>query len=157
MYCPTCGNQLAQALSYCNRCGANLKPGHEQGETMPPGKAINSLMMAIVAAAIILLGMGLGALVLMKQGAIPEGLGTAFVIICFLTLPVIEGLLVWQVMRLNKAAKGEGGIAQAKDSGAALLNAATTRALPDAVEPVPSVTEQTTRAFEPLYRDGERR
>lgn len=24
MYCPTCGNEIATELKYCNRCGANL-------------------------------------------------------------------------------------------------------------------------------------
>lgn len=73
MYCPTCGAQLAQALSYCNHCGANL--GTSQVQSEAAGTAIDTLMWVIVGTTITLLGMALGALVLMKNGAIDERLG----------------------------------------------------------------------------------
>lgn len=157
MYCPTCGNQLAQALSYCNRCGANLGLVKDHGETRTAGVTINSLVWAIVATTIIVLGMGLGSMVLMKDGSIHQGLGTAFVILCFLTLPVVEGILVWQMMRLNRMAKEAGGPAQEKKPLTSKLDAAPERSLSEPVEPIQSITDQTTRSFEPLYRDGEHR
>jgi hypothetical protein len=153
MYCPTCRTQVAAALSYCTRCGANLSPVKGHGETRPAGE-LNSLIWAIVATTIIVLGMGLGALVLMKDGSIPEGLGTAFVILCFLTLPVIEGLLVWQLLLVNRRGKQASGVAQRNEQQTEELGAPPPRSLSEPVEPVPSVTEQTTRALEPLYREG---
>lgn len=152
MFCPSCGIGLAQALSYCNHCGANLSAVKGHGEVVPAGKTVNSLVWAIVATTIIVLGMGLGALVLMKDGAIAEGLGSAFVVLCFLTLPVVEGVLIWQLRRLNNATKEARGIAQGKDSTASELDAAQARSLAEPVASVPSSTEQTTRAFEPSYR-----
>ena len=107
MHCPSCGTQLAQTLSYCNRCGANLSQLKDPGDNASPrqAKTINSLIWAIVATTIIVLGMGLGALVLMRDGRIDEGLGRIFVILCFLTLPIIEGLLVWQLFTSNRRVK----------------------------------------------------
>jgi hypothetical protein len=83
-------------------------------------------------------------------------LGSVFVIMCFLMLPVIEGILIWQLWRLNKRAKGASGTAQVKDSKTNELGAAPVRSLAEAGDPVPSITEQTTRAFESSYREGKR-
>ena len=157
MFCPTCGAQSAQGLRYCNRCGANLSPDQNHSETGSPGPSINSMVWAIVVTSIILLGMGLGALVLMKDGGIPQGLGTAFVILCFSILPLVEGVLVWQLMRLNKKAKEANWIAQGEGGTTRELAAAPARSLSDSVEQLTSVTEQTTRDLEAVYRKGERR
>ena len=99
--------------------------------------------------------MGLGALVLIKKGEIDAGLGSVFVIACFAAMLVVDGILVWRLLRLNKAAKESRTLAQVPE--AEELHAPRTRALREPSEPVPSVTEQTTRTFEPLYREGERR
>ena len=156
MNCPTCGTQLAQALSYCNRCGAHLSTVKDHSESKPSGKTVDPLVWAIVATTILILGMSLGALVLMKDGKIAEGLGTAFVILCFLTLPVVEGLLAWQLLRLHKRAPEAGGTTQRGDPKTHELDAAPALSLPEPVDPVPSITEESTRAFEPLYRERKR-
>ena len=168
MYCPLCGTQLAQALSYCNRCGANLSPLKDTssstttthsapaGETVPQPRTLNSLIWAIVVTTIIVLGMGLGALVLMRDGSIDEGLGRIFVILCFLTLPIIEGLLVWQLLSVNRRVKRVSVQVQEHASPQDELGATTARSLSEPGEPIPSVTEHTTRAFEPSYRSRER-
>jgi hypothetical protein len=111
----------------------------------------------IVGTTITILGMGLGALVLMKQGQIDAGLGSIFVIACFAALLVVDGALVWRLLRLNKATKEMRALAQAEAPEAEEPGSAQTRALGDPDEPVPSVREQTTHTFEPLYRERERR
>lgn len=166
MYCPSCGIQLAQALSYCNRCGANLSPlkdlsttitpGAPLHETVPQPRTLNSLIWAIVVTTIIVLGMGLGALVLMRDGGIDQGLGRIFVILCFVTLPIIEGLLVWQLLSSNRRVKRLSGQVQEQTSSPDQLSASTARSLAEPVEPMPSVAEHTTRAFEPSYKGHER-
>jgi uncharacterized membrane protein YvbJ len=35
MYCPSCGSELTSELSYCNRCGSNLKPLSNQSGGSP--------------------------------------------------------------------------------------------------------------------------
>jgi len=166
MYCPSCGIQLAQALSYCNRCGANLSPlkdfntsitaGTPAHDSVPQPRTLNSLIWAIIATTIIVLGMGLGALVLMRDDSIDQGLGRIFVILCFLTLPIIEGLLVWQLLSSNRRVKRLSAYVQEHTSSPDELSATTARSLSEPAEPIPSITEHTTRAFEPSYRSRER-
>src|SRR5947208_9319133 len=98
MYCHTCGARLAQALSYCNHCGANLSTLKDQGQA---GTAIDTLLWVIVGTTITLLGMALGALVLMNNGTINERFGMAFVILTFVALVVSDGVLVWRLLRLR--------------------------------------------------------
>ena len=74
MECPTCGAQLSQTLSYCNRCGANLSLVKDQSGTKAHGKAVEDVMGSMIVTAIPILGIILGALVLMKKGQIAEEL-----------------------------------------------------------------------------------
>ena len=157
MYCHTCGGLLAEALSYCTHCGANLSTSKAQGQAETAGMAIDTLLWVIVGTTITLLGMALGALVLMNNGQINERLGTAFVILTFVTLVVAEGVLLWRLLHLNRGAEEKGGLSQHNDLNTEEPNPLTTRALQEPLEPVASVTEQTTRAFEPSYGKGERR
>lgn len=157
MYCPTCGAQLAQALSYCKHCGASLRANQDLDAAKPPDETIDSVMWVIVGTTITILGMCLGALVLMKDGTIDPALGTVFVILGFVSLVLVEGVLLWRFLNLSKGAKAIRGLVQGKDSDAEEPGAVRTRALSEPGEPVPSVTEQTTRTFEPSYKEDERR
>lgn len=157
MYCHTCGAQLAEGLSYCNKCGANLGPLKDQGQTGTAGTTVDAVLWVIVGTTITLLGMALGALVLMNQGQINERLGTAFVILTFLALVMVEGGLVWRLLQLNRGSENMRTVPRANDLSTAELNPSTARALPEPLEPVSSVADQTTRSLEPSYDKGERR
>ena len=157
MYCHTCGARLPQALSYCNHCGSNLGTLKDQGQVGTTGTAIETLLWVIVGTTITLLGMALGALVLMNNGAINERLGTAFVILTFVTLAVSEGVLMWRLLHLKRGGEEIRTVSQLKEPSAEEPDPSTARALPDHLEPVSSVTEQTTRTLEPTYGKGERR
>jgi hypothetical protein len=156
MYCPTCGTRLAEALSYCKHCGASLRTSTYPDDNKPPDKTIDSLIWVIVGTTITILGMCLGALVLMKDRSIDFALGTVFVILSFAAFVLVEGVLVWRLLHLNKGAQDTRGPGQDKQSDAE-LGAIRTHALGEPPEPVPSVTEQTTRSFEPSYKTDERR
>jgi len=150
MDCPTCGAQLSQALSYCNRCGANLSLVKDPGGPKAHGKAIDEVMGSMVVAAIPILGLILGALVLMKKGHIAEELGIAFVILSALMMLVLEVIFFGQLRRLNK------GVGVSSPPGGFKtdeLGAGTLRSLAAPVEPMSSVTEQTTRTLEPVYSE----
>jgi hypothetical protein len=59
-------------------------------------------------------------------------------------LPLVESVFTWQLLSRKRGAEETG------DTATKELYAAQARVLP---EPVPSVTEHTTRAFEPIYTD----
>ena len=157
MYCQTCGVELANALSYCNKCGANLGTLKVQDQANAAATTIDTLLWVIVGTTITLLGMGLGALVLINKGEINERLGTAFVILTFVTMVVLEGVLVWRLLHLSRDTEKIRAASQPNDLSTNELNPLTARALHEPLEPVSSITEETTRTLEPSYGKGERR
>ena len=110
----------------------------------------------MVGMTVVLLGMGLGALVLIQDGKIDPGLGRAFVTLSFVAFVVVEGVLLWRLLSLHKLSKEQRGLHPAQNFEHAELNEARTRALSDPGEPVPvpTVTEQTTRNLEPSYTES---
>lgn len=151
MFCPSCGARLAKALSYCNQCGANLSPLKAEGKRET---TTDTLVWVIVGTTITLLGMALGSLVLMKDGAIHQGLGIAFVILSFVALVLVEGVLLWRLLRLNRVAQGTEAAPQPKDLSTDKLEADAPRSLNEPPESVTNAAEQPTRVFEPSYRNG---
>ena len=155
MTCPTCGARLKRALSYCNHCGANLSSlkfdsGSESSET-----TTDTLVWVIVGTTITLLGMALGGMVLMKNGSIPEGLGSAFVVLSFAALVLVESVLLLRLLRVNKAARQARYPDAAEDFKTAELGESSPRVLEAPAESVSSVTEQTTRALKPSHKERE--
>jgi hypothetical protein len=157
MYCQKCGGQLAAALSYCNHCGANLSTSKELIQAGTAGTAIDTLLWVLIGTTITLLGMALGALVLMKKGEIDGALGMAFVVMTFAALVVSDGVLVWRLLHLNRGSKDTKAVPQLHDPGTDQIDASTVRVLQEPLEPVSSVTDQTTRTLEPSFGKGERR
>ena len=157
MYCPACGTRCDQPLSYCKNCGANLTALKVQRDVEKTGTSIDTLVWVITGTTITLLGMGLGALVLMKEGKIDAGLGSAFVILSFVALLVVEGVLLWRLMSLKKTGEEIYSLPQPKDPSTNRLESPPVRALHEAADSMPSVTERTTRTLEPLRRGDELR
>src|SRR4030095_13763058 len=141
MYCHTCGGRLEQSLSYCNHCGANLSTLKVQDQAETAGMAIDTLLWVIVGTTITLLGMALGALVLMNNNAINERLGMAFVILTFLARVVSDGVLVWRLLHLNRGAEEIRAAPKPNDLSIEESNPLTERALQEPLEPVSSVTQ----------------
>ena len=153
MFCIACGTPLAPGLSYCNRCGVNLK---ERGETKTG--SVNAFLTAITLIGIIGLGIMLGgALTLRREADLPVELVGFFMLFTFATIMVIEVLLVRQLSKLSSAAErkvievSQQFPRQFVEPGQ--LPEAQPRTL---AEPIPSVTENTTRALEFSRNDSAR-
>jgi hypothetical protein len=128
-----------------------------QGQSGTAGTATDTLLWVIVGTTITLLGMALGALVLMNNGPINERLGMAFVILTFVALLVSDGVLVWRLLNLNLRAKEIDAAPHVSELSTEDSTQSPVRALDEHFEPVSSITEHTTRTFEPSYSKGERR
>jgi hypothetical protein len=72
----------------------------------------------------------------------------AFTLLSFLIMLLVEGVIVRLLFRRKRGAEDAGDIVQLKGQATKELDAAQARALP---EHLPSVTEHTTRAFDPSY------
>jgi len=145
MYCANCGTQLVQGLSYCNRCGFNLK---ERPETNTA--AISAFLTAITIIAIVGLGIMIGGpLVLRKEAGLSQELLGVFMLFDFLIIGVTEFMLVKNLSKL---------LAAPKEKQPRFLQPPVPQdlRLPQAStlgEPVPSVTENTTRTLEYARRE----
>ena len=150
MYCSSCGVAVAQGLSFCNYCGAKLSG--EKGDNVIKSSEVKpeSLVWGMVA----VLVFGFVAIVFlmmaMKMVGLNVGQILAFTILSFLIMLLVEGVFIWQLLRRKRGTEETGDTALSKEQATKELDAAQSRVLP---EPVPSVTEHTTRAFEPIYSE----
>ena len=141
MYCAACGTPLTPGLSYCNRCGASLK---ERSESK--SNAIPAFLTAITLIAIVGLGIMLGgALTLKRDADMAQEIVGFFMLFTFIIVVVTEVLLVRQLSRLT--GKAEHTMPTPAPS---FVPATEARALPARApgEPIPSVTENTTRTLD---------
>ncbi len=154
MYCSSCGVAVVQGLSYCNYCGAKLNG--EKGDNAIKLSEVKpeSLVWGMVAvlvfgfAAIVFLMMA------MKMVGLNVGQILAFTILSFLIMLLVEGVFIGQLLRRKRSAEGISDAALSKGQATTELDAAQARVLP---QPIPSVTEHTTRAFEPIYSERKSR
>ena len=151
MYCSTCGLQTSPGLSYCNRCGANLKSRDES-----PNANVAAYLTTISIVALAGLGIMLGGALVLKNKAHLEGeIIGPFMAMAFLVVMTIEIYLCRQLSRLTTTSEKIATpvpppIASIQNE----LGAQQKRALH---EPLPSVTENTTRTLEYSYNEPERR
>lgn len=149
MYCSTCGVAVAQSLSYCNYCGAKL--GEAKNENLVRSSEIKPEL--VVAAMVATFVLGLIAIT-MLIGVMKSVLGfetgqiLAFGLLSFLIMILLEGVFLRLLFRRPRANEGASDNESSKGQTKRELDAPRARALQ---EPGVSVTEHTTRAFEPIY------
>jgi len=86
----------------------------------------------------------------MKMVGLNVGQILAFTILSFLIMLLVEGVFIWQLLRRRRGAEETGDTALLKEQAPKDLEAAQARVLREAM---PSVTEHTTRALEPIYSE----
>jgi hypothetical protein len=140
MYCSGCGSPIAPGLSFCNRCGTSLK---ERGESNTG--PITAFLTAITLIGVIGLGIMLGGAVALKFGAqASDDIVALFMVMTFLIVGVVEFLLCKQLSRLTSAEKRQSLASPQQAAMPGELRGPQPRTLP---EPIPSVTENTTRTL----------
>lgn len=153
MYCPSCGTELTQGLVYCNRCGANLKPVANSA-SVPPAKLVGAAWAISVAIALVTLG-GFGmifglVMALITRGMSLSGGGMTLIVFTSLIILAVDWLLVRQLSRVLDIPRLPGGVTpRIKAADTVILKIGAP------FEPVPSVTEHTTRTLEPVRRERE--
>ena len=144
MYCSTCATPLTPGLSYCNRCGANLK---ERGISIT--SSVQAYLTAITLIAIPGLGLMLGGAIALKNGAqFDQEMIGMYMFLCFLIIAVVEIFLLRQLSRVS-------GSAEKLSSAPQMALPTDLRATPEPRElparslsdQVSSVTENTTRTL----------
>ena len=153
MYCSSCGGAVAQGLSYCNRCGAKFG-GAEGGGAVRSSEVkpelLVSSMVRLFVLGLLAISVLIGVLKAVAGFDLPLLLAAAT--FSFVLLFVVECVLVGLLFRSRRGAGKSGDAVPPKDQTTGRLGAAQApaHALP---EPLPSVTEHTTRLFEPAHTD----
>ena len=150
MYCSTCGVVVAQGLSYCNYCGAKLSGA--KGDDVNPSPDLKPGL--LVSAMVVVFVFGLVAITMLigvMKAVLHLDVGQllAFTMLSFLIMLFLEGVFIRLLFRRKRGIE-EGDTVLMKGPATKELDAAQARVLP---EPVPSVTEHTTRAFDPIYSE----
>lgn len=141
MYCSNCGSPLSQGLSFCNRCGNNLR---EREATKATG-AITAFLTAITLLGVIGMGIMLGGALALREGAgFSQDLIGIFMLFTFLLVGVTEIMLIRQLSRLTGASADKKSLPEMQQAPYELRPGQATAL----AEPVASVTENTTRTLE---------
>jgi len=150
MYCSSCGVAVAPGLTYCNHCGEKLSSAKSnciiKSPEVRPGTLVGAMVFAFVfglVAITLLMGM-MKAVLHLEVGVI-----LAFTALSFLIMLSLEGVFIRVLLRRKRGAEEAGDTLLLKGQAARKeLDAA--RVL---TEPMASVTEHTTRAFDPIYTE----
>jgi len=160
MFCPSCGAEYAIELKYCNRCGANLSTAGLQPQPVPV--VVNVTKPTLILSALMLLVTlgGFGGLVggAIALAPVLRGNDSFMAIIMFgmLIILVVDIYLVRLLSKLVNAALTSNAQHPATQSLSAHVPPQFQNPSPTArLQGVPSVTENTTRYFEPYRGSGE--
>jgi len=148
MYCSSCGATLAPALSYCNHCGARVAEPEKEAKSSSAGPG--TLVAAIVCTfvfGLVAITMLMGVMKVML--ALESGVVLGFAMMCFLAMFALEAVFIRLLLRRKNDARELPGSTSFAGPVTKELNTATPQMLG---EPLPSVTEHTTRTFEPTYQ-----
>ena len=153
MYCPSCGTEVTQELSYCSRCGANLKPLVSQAG-LPPSKLVGAAWAISLAVAVVTLG-GFGMIFGVVMTLIDKGIGLSpggmiLVFFAMLFILAVAAMLVRQLSRVLSIPQLSSEAAPAQKPN--LVEKPMPQIMP-AREPGSSVTDHTTRTFDPIYKE----
>src|SRR5262245_19338279 len=146
MFCPNCGAPSLDHLKYCKQCGASLTDQAQKSMN----KSIETLGWVIAGTTITLLGMALGSLVLIKQGAIDTTLGSIVAIMSLVGWVLVESVLLWRLLREART-PNERTTLPAVKLDTRELRPAERGELAEPAQPL-GVTETTTRELETAYR-----
>ena len=145
MFCSNCGTPRAQGLSYCNRCGADLRDRKQSSNT----GAISAVLTAITILGIVGLGIMLGgALVLRKEAGLSQDIIGVFMLFTFLIVILTEFMLVRNLSKLTSSTQESTKYSLPPPP----VNDLRLPPARNLGEPVPSVTENTTHTLDYVPR-----
>ena len=144
MYCFACGSPITASLSYCNRCGASLKDRPDPPQT----KNIAAFLTAITLIGISGLGLMLGGALALRESGFGSEIIGPYMLMTFALVLIVEIYLCRLLSRVGFRSEGPEHARSITGSVPNVLRGGQPRGLP---EPIPSVTENTTRTLQ--YQD----
>jgi len=149
MYCQFCGTAVPQHMRYCNRCGTQLVTSEESAAKTAREKRLDEYLDGLFWITVFGLAFIFGGTVILKKLALNNWLILGYMLLSSIAFLINFGLSLWGVARIHR----EGKIDQsttASPNTSELASPQEAAALPPAT-PLSSVTENTTRSFDPVY------
>lgn len=145
MYCQTCGSALTLHTNYCNRCGTQLTTttNDKNAYKTPAEKRLDEYLEGLFWISALGLGIIIGGSIALKSVQFSDWIIIVYAVLSSTVFLINFGISLWGALSLMRSSKDGKMTIQPGH--------ADTRELPPARgEPlmVPSVTENTTRAFE---------
>lgn len=148
MYCSSCGVAVTEGLRYCNYCGAKLNRGSVASSSEVRPEYLVFAMMASFVFGLVAITVLMG--VMKTVLGLPVERVLALSLLPFLVMLLLEGIFIRLLLRRTRRTAEAGDTVQLKGQATKELDAAPGQVLPEAR---PSVTEHTTRAFDPIYTE----
>jgi hypothetical protein len=148
MYCHACGIALTQQTKYCNRCGAQLIKEDQAGELWRSKKRLDEYLDGLFWITVFGVGLVLGGMVAMKKVGLSDFFILVYLVLSSAAFLVNFGLNLRAALRIGR---GTGDL-KSDERQTSQLDPAPQ---PVSLYPVSSVTEHTTRSFEPCRRRTE--
>src|SRR5258708_34005976 len=153
MYCPSCGAEYTIELKYCNRCGANLDTGiSTQSQIAPVSITKPAIVLGAMLVLLTLGGFGMlmsAAIDLSRSARLDPGAITGMVVTGLLTILTTDIFLVRLLTKIINASLSSGAPTSQRRSKALANSSVIQPPSTSRLGGVPSVTEGTTRFFEP--------
>ena len=147
MFCSACGVAVSQGLTYCKNCGGKLPRTDEHRPAEPKPENIIVMMVATFVMGLFVISVLMATL----KGVLHFDFGPliAITMLSFLIMIALEGVFIRLLFR---------GRQRYEDKDTTLKNAQTTTKQLEAqsqfpLQPVESVTEHTTRTFDPVFSE----
>lgn len=141
MYCHSCGIALTQQMKFCNRCGALLiKPETDLKRTE---KRLDSYLEGLFWVTVFGLGIIFGGLIVLKKVDFEKWVLVTYLCLSSTAFLINFGINLWGALKLmsSKEIPAPESNTRELESGTPMLLTPTQ---------TPSVTENTTRSFEPV-------
>ena len=151
MYCQNCGSGLNPQTKYCNRCGIQLVPAREvRLEKTATEKRIDEYLDGLFWISVFGLAFIVGGAILLKKVHFSDLIVLIYVVLSSTVFLINFGLSLFGALSMMRRSKQDKLMPAGQD----------TRELSPKVEPVlmpaSSVTENTTRSFEPAEQNRAR-
>ena len=147
MYCSACGMEATIEVNYCKRCGNTLSP---QTSLQSIPVSLTGPSWAMATAVIAMIGIIFAAVANLADKGISAVALTWMVIVGLGTVIALVAMIFRQLSRTFLVSQQKVPAAPFKPQIAGEFSHLRPGALP---EHMPSVTEHTTRTFEPAYRE----
>ena len=149
MYCSNCGVAVTESLNYCNHCGVRIVTSNSDEvagyRNVKPGLLVSAMVGTFVLGLIAITAL-LG--VMKSVLGLEAGQILGFAVLSFSIMLFLEGVFLVLLFRRNRGVEDRAKKESLAGHTTKELGAPQVQALR---EPLSSVTDETTRAFEPIY------